>query len=216
MRPTKKLLYATGNSGKIFEVGKLLKFYGIEIVSPKDLKIEIDVPETGKTLEENASLKVQAYLKAVGEDIVVMADDTGAEIQALGGEPGIHVRRWKDKKTEMTDREILDYAMERLEGVPPEKRTANMRTIIALGTKKDGIELFEGVIHGLILEKPVSKYNMEGFPFESIFFIPAWGEGGLVLGEVHRMSSEKKKKYLTHREKAVFAAIPMIRQLLKS
>lgn len=100
---SKKLLYATTNPGKIFEVGKLLKFYGIEIISPKDLKIEIDVPEIGKTLEENVQLKAEAYLKVVDYNIVVMSDDTGAEIDALNGEPGIHVRRWKDKKTAMTD-----------------------------------------------------------------------------------------------------------------
>jgi len=216
MKETKKLLYATSNSGKIFEVGKLLKFYGIEMISPKDLKIDIEVPETGKTLEENAALKVNTYLRVVGDDIVVMADDTGAGIDVLNGEPGIHVRRWKDKKTAMTDQEILNYTLERLKGVPYEKRTANMRTIIALGAKKGGIELFEGKVDGLILEEAIPEYNMEGFPFEGIFFVPSWGKKGLVLGEAHRMPSKQKEKFLSHREKAVKAAITRIRQLLKS
>lgn len=214
MRKNKKLLYATTNPGKIFEVGKLLGSYGLKIVSPQELKIKIDVSETGSSLEENAIIKVKSYLPLIGEDIVVMADDTGAEIDALGGEPGIHVRRWKDKKTAMTDKEILDYAMKRLAGVPVEKRTAKMRTVIALGTKKRGVELFEGVIEGRILEKPVNKYNMEGFPFEGIFFVPTWGKKGLVLGEVHRLKGKEKKKYLSHREKAVTSAIPRIKELL--
>lgn len=211
---SKKLLYATTNKGKIFEVGKLLNFYGIKIVTPQDMKIDLEVTESGETLEENARIKAEAYLKVVPDGVVVMTDDTGAEIDALGGEPGIHVRRWKDGKTQMTDQEILDYGMKKLEGVSFKKRTARMRTIIALGTKRQGVELFEGKIEGLILEKAVPEYRMEGFPFEAIFFVPQWGEKGLVLGEVHRMPSEVKKKYLTHREKAVVAAVPRIRQLL--
>lgn len=211
----KRLLYATTNPGKIFEVGKLFNFYGIKIVSPKDLGIDIEVLETGSSLEENARLKAEAYLKIVGQDTLVMADDTGAEIDALGGEPGIHVRRWKDKKTPMTDKAIVDYAMVRLKGIPDEKRAAKMRTVIALGTKGVEIELFEGTLKGLILETPKFEYMMPGFPFETIFFVPQWGEKGLVLGEVHRMPFKAKKGYLTHREKAVAAAVPKIKKLLR-
>ena len=90
-----------------------------------------------------------------------------------------------------------------------------MRTVIALGMKDSGIEFFEGVLNGRILEAPRAEYTMEGFPLEAIFFVPEWG-GGLVLGQVHRMPSDKKKAYLTHREKAVAAAIPRIRELLKT
>ncbi|MBI4157652.1 non-canonical purine NTP pyrophosphatase [Candidatus Woesebacteria bacterium] len=207
----KKLLYATTNPGKIFEVGKLLKLYGVKIISPKDLKINIDVPETGQTLRENARLKIEAYLKVVGADTLVMADDTGAEIDALGGEPGIHVRRWQDKKTAMTDKAIVDYAMTKLKGVPTEKRTAKMRTVIALATKGSGIEFFEGVLKGLILEAPRMEYMREGFPFGPIFYVPAWKK---LLGEVHDMDTKKKDKYLTHREKATIAAVPRIKELL--
>lgn len=215
------ILYATTNPGKIFEVGKHLKQFGIELISPTDVGFSIDVPETGATLEANAAMKVQAYIDA-GVDMLVMADDTGIEIDALGGEPGIQVRRWKDGKTRMTDEEIIMYCLERMRRVPKGKRSAQFRTVIAIGAPKglalrqgqalsdNSIELFDGVLRGIILEKP-TPLRIEGFPFESLFYIPKWKK---VLGEVHQLPAEKKRRFLTHRERAVEKALPRIRSLL--
>lgn len=112
----KEVLYATNNPGKISEISKFLEHNGIKVVSPKDLGIDLDVPETGDSLEENAKLKVKAYLE-VSNGRIVLADDTGLEIDALGGKPGIHVRRWKDGQTRMSDEEIIEYCLDQMKNV---------------------------------------------------------------------------------------------------
>jgi XTP/dITP diphosphohydrolase len=155
----------------------------------------------------------------------ILADDTGIEIDALGGEPGIHARRWKDGKTRMSDQEVIKYCLVRMKGIPWEKRTAQFRTVIAIGIPiskgqalrtqglalpNEEIELFDGVLRGLILEKP-APLRIEGFPFESLFYIPKWK---MVLGEAHQLPVERKRRYLTHRERAVEKALLRIQSLL--
>ena len=209
--PFKTILYATTNPGKIFEVSRLLKAYNIEIVSPKDLGLEIDVAETGVSLEENSIIKAKAYLNAV-KNYVVMADDTGLEIEALNGEPGIHARRWRDGKTRMTDQDAIDYCLYKMKDVPKGKRGAKFRTVITLASPDNLIETFDGILEGEILEKPI-PLRIEGVPFESLFYIPKWK---LVLGEVHQMPIEKRPKFLTHRELAVTKALPSIKELIST
>lgn len=120
---SKEVLYATNNPGKVIEISKLLNHYGIKVVSPKDLGIDLDVSETGNSLEENSSLKAKAYLLE-SNGRIVLSDDTGLEIDALNGEPGIHVRRWRDGKTKMTDEEIIQYCLQKMHGIPQEQRGA--------------------------------------------------------------------------------------------
>ena len=160
----KELFYATNNPGKKFEVSRHLEFSGIKVVTPDDLNITIDVPETGNTLEENAELKTKAYARLL-PDMLILSDDTGLEIDSLNGEPGVHVRRWRDGETRMTDREVIDYCIERMKGIPSDKRGAQFRTVLALGVPGGKIEFFDGKLRGVILEKP-SVLRVEGFPFE--------------------------------------------------
>lgn len=212
--PFKTILYATTNPGKIFEVNRLLKAYDVKSVSPKDLGLDIDVEETGASLEENSIIKAKAYFNAA-KNYVVMADDTGLEIEALNGEPGIHARRWRDSKTRMTDQEAIDYCLYKMKGIPAGKRNARFRTVITLASKgrssKDfRFETFDGILEGEILQKPI-PLRIEGVPFESLFYIPKWK---LVLGEVHQMPVEQRQKLLTHRELAVTKALPRIKNLL--
>jgi len=206
----KKFFYATNNPGKIFEVSKHLNTKGIKVISPKDLNIHLDVSETGSTLEENAKLKALAYIKLV-KKMPIIADDTGIEIDALRGEPGIHVRRWKDGKTSMTDQEIINYCLELMKNIPKEDRTARFRTVIAIAFPGHEPMLVEGALKGVILES-ASKEKMEGFPFESLFFIP---EYKMALWQLHRLDGKRKEKYLTHREKAIQNALPEILQVVK-
>jgi len=209
----KKLVYATENPGKLKEVKKLLKSFGINIVSPKDFKISLDVKESGSTLKENSKLKVEAYLDAINrEDVVIVVDDTGLEIDALNGEPGIHVRKWKDKKTRMSDQQIFDYCLSRLEGVPEKRRGAQFRSVVAVGTLENKIEHFEGILKGVIMGREEAQLGTEGFPFEGLFWVPEWK---MFLGEAHKLPLEEKFKLLTHRGRALKTALPKLRKLLK-
>jgi len=206
---TKKLFYATNNPGKKFEISRYLNYNGIMVTSPEELGINIDIPETGNSLEENAILKVKGYQDLI-TDKLILADDTGLEIDSLHGEPGIHVRRWKDHQNKMTDQEIIEYCIEKMKDIPKEKRGAQFRTVIALGKLDGNIEIFEGTLKGYILEKP-STQRVEGFPFESLFFIPEWD---LLLGEARQLPVEQKQHLLNHRAIAIKKAIPRIKELL--
>lgn len=209
----KQLLYATGNPGKYKEVKKHLAQYGIDLKWPKDFDLDLDVKETGSSLEENSTLKAKTYIKALNDpNILVMADDTGVEIDALDGEPGIHVRRWKGHR--MSDQEIIDYCIERMKGVPEGKRGAQFRTVIALGSKTQPIQTFEGILRGRIVKEPI-PLKMEGFPFESVFYIT---EYDMMLGKLHQLPTKKKevKELHSHRERAIENTLPTIQKLLNS
>jgi XTP/dITP diphosphohydrolase len=191
------LLYATSNQAKLKEVREFLRGTPFRLMSPAELGLSITVDETGETLEANATLKARAYLAAV-PDQVVMADDTGLEINALGGEPGVKVRRWKDGRTAMTDEEIIEYCLARMRDVPVGQRQARFRTVIALGFPEGEIELFDGELAGEILTAPTAE-RQPGFPFRSLAFIPQWDQ---MLGE-----AEDDGQHKTHRELAVEKAI---------
>lgn len=205
-----EVLYATTNPGKLWEIGKHLKPQGIELLSLADVNITVDIPETGVSLEENAKLKVKTIQSLIPQ-MLIIADDTGLEIDALKAEPGIHVRRWKDGINRMEDQEIIDYCLEQLNGVPLGARGAQFRSVVALAVPgSEEVEYFEGILRGIILEK-ASDLRFQGFPFESLFFVPQWQ---LLLGEVHQLPQEKKDTYLSHREKAVQKAVPRIKAIV--
>jgi XTP/dITP diphosphohydrolase len=158
-------------------------------------------------------LKVEAY-RAHAPHLTVMADDTGVEIAALQGEPGIHVRRWQNKQTPMSDEAIIAYCIERMQDVPAAQRQARMRTVIALAMPGAPIELFDGILDGTIVETP-TLLRYPGFPFESVFYIPAWHK---MLGDIHALSSAEKRRqgFLTHRERAVEKALPRLQACLRA
>lgn len=204
-----KIVHATTNPGKFAEVSKLFAGHGIIVHSPSEYGVDIDVEETGSSLEENAILKAEAYLSAIGQDVIVVSDDTGLEIDALGGEPGIKVRRWKGYK--MTDDEIIAYALVRLKGVPENKRTAKFRSVIAVAKKGLETKTFSGILPGRILIEP-HTFREVGLPFQPLFFST---EHNMMIYKIHAMSSTEKisKHILTHRERAVTEAIPFLATL---
>ncbi len=205
----RQLLYATTNPGKLMEVRALLAPHGIRVLAPAELGLALDVAEDGATLEENAAAKTRAYLAHVGADFVVLGDDTGVEIDALGGAPGIHVRRW-DGSARMSDEAIIAYCLAQLRGVPPQQRGAQFRTVFAVGAAGSQIAYFEGTLRGVILEQ-ADPLRIEGFPFESIFYVPEWE---MLLGKLHTLPAEQKAGYVTHRERALRQALPHLRALL--
>ena len=208
-----QVLYATTNPGKLMEVSKLLTPHGVIVVSPSGIGVEIEVEESGQTLEENATLKAEAYRDYVPPHTIVMADDTGVEIDALNGEPGIHVRRWRDHTTAMSDQEIIDYCVERMSGIPQAQRGAQFRTVIALGIPDGRTECFDGILRGEIVQTPAALKHV-GMPFETLFYIPEWQK---LLGDIHDLNIEEKQQqgYFTHRERAVQKALPRLRELLQ-
>ena len=162
----KKLLIASTNPGKINEIRGCFTDCDIEIISARDFPNLKPVEETGATFEENAVLKAKAYFKMCG--LSALSDDGGIEIDALGGEPGVKSRRWIGR--EMTDWEMVDYTLERLRGVPLDKRTARLRTVIAFYDGQEVItqtDAIEGVIVG---ERPTDV--IPGYPFRSLFYVP--------------------------------------------
>lgn len=199
-----RLLYATNNPGKYGEVSRLAAQHGVELLRPLDFKLEIEPDEAGASLEENAVLKANAFRQFLPDDVYVVADDTGVEIDALNGEPGIYVRRWKDRSQKMSDEEIIAYTIERLQGIPLPQRGAQMRTVLALGNPEGEVETFDGILRGVIVEKPTPQ-RIEGFPYESLFYIP---EYRMMLGELHQLADADKPKYLTHRERAFMKLLP--------
>ena len=204
---TQSILYATSNPGKIFEVSRHLSPLGVTIVSPKDLGIEVEVAESGQTLEENAWLKARAYHE-LAPDHIVLADDTGLEIDALNGEPGVFVRRWRDRVHDMTDEEIIEYTLERMSNVSPDDRGAQFRTVMAVIFPDGREKMVDGILRGQIIPEWRRDVHIPGLPFEGLFYVPEWG---YLLGETRAMSPEDKTGFLSHRERAV----EKVQELLK-
>jgi XTP/dITP diphosphohydrolase len=204
-----RLLYATNNPGKFGEVNRLAAQQGVQLFRPLDFKLEHEPDETGASLEENAILKANAFRQFVPDDVYVVADDTGVEIDALGGEPGIYVRRWQDRAKKMSDEEIIAYTIERMRGIPLPRRGAQMRTVLALSHPDGEVEVFDGILRGVIVEQPTPQ-RIEGFPFESLFYIP---EYQMMLGDLHQLPDSRKPRYLTHRERAFMKLLPRWRSL---
>ncbi|MCX6760642.1 MAG: non-canonical purine NTP pyrophosphatase [Candidatus Nealsonbacteria bacterium] len=196
----KKLLIATGNQGKIREYKEIFKQLKlpIKLTSLKELGIKEKAKETGKTFRENAIIKAKLFSKL--SNLPTLSDDAGIEIDYLKGEPGVKSRRWLGY--ELTDEEIINIALKKLEGVPKKKRSARLRAVIGLNfppSKK--IYTFEGALKGFIAEKPISK-RLKGYPFRSIF-IP-FGDKKY-LGQLN---------IVAHRKKAVEKSLPIIKKYL--
>lgn len=206
---SKRLLYATNNPGKFGEVSRIAAANGVTLLRPADLGLELEPEESGESLEENAILKAHAFQQFVPPDVYVVADDTGMEIDALGGEPGIYVRRWQDRSRKMSDEEIINYTIERLQGVPQPQRGAQIRTVLALGHPDGQIEVSDGLLRGFIVEQPTPQ-RIQGFPFESLFYIP---EYKMMLGDLHQLAPGSN--YLTHRQKAFLKLLPKWQALVE-
>lgn len=183
-----KLLIATNNPGKIKEYRKFFKDLPLILVSLRDLKIKKKVKEDGKTFKENAVKKAKFYSKLTG--LPALADDSGLEIDYLGGEPGVKSRRWPGY--EASDKEMINLALKKLEMAPQKKRGAQMRVVIALVLPQSKVYTFEGLIRGVILKKPLKKI-IPGFPFRSLFYVSS-KKGMLGEKESHRKIAAKKAR----------------------
>ena len=184
-----RIIFATGNAGKIREINAIMADTGMEVVSVKDAGIQIDVEENGKTYEENAFIKARAAA-AVSKDIV-MADDSGLEIDYLNGEPGIYSARYlgEDTSYRIKNADLVS----RLEGVPDEKRTARFVCAIA-AVLPDGRELtVRAAIEGRI---GYEEKGANGFGYDPIFYVPEFQKTTAEL-------TETEKNEVSHRGKAL-------------
>ncbi|ANU25671.1 XTP/dITP diphosphatase [Planococcus versutus] len=162
----KKIVIATQNKGKAKDFEALLSPLGYEVLTLLDVAQDMDVEETGITFEENAILKAEAVSKAL--NIPVISDDSGLEIDALNGEPGVYSARYAGgaKSDDANIAKVLD----KLAGVPENKRTARFRCVLAVANPGQPTETFSGSCEGMILE---ARKGEHGFGYDPIFFIPA-------------------------------------------
>ncbi len=186
-----RVLVATGNPGKLKELKDGLGPLGWSLESLDAFGITLP-EETGLTFEDNALLKAAYAARHSG--LVALADDSGLEVDALEGEPGVFSARYGGKKTD-TERNL--YLLERLRGVPEAERTARFVAVLVLAYPDGRVEVFRGETEGRILEAPRGSH---GFGYDPLFYVP---EAGKTFAE---MRPEEKARY-SHRGKALRALI---------
>ena len=186
----KRIIFATGNAGKMREIREILADFGGEILSMKEAGISTDAEENGASYEENALIKARAVAEKAG-DAVVLADDSGLEIDALGGEPGIYSARYLGEDTSYRVKNA--NLIERLAGVPEKKRTARFVCAIA-AVLPDRRELVtKAAVEGRI---GYEEKGVGGFGYDPIFYVPEFGRTTAEL-------SEEEKNQISHRGKAL-------------
>lgn len=187
-----RIIFATGNKGKMNEIRMILADTGLEIVSMKDAGIELDIVEDGTTFEENARIKAKAVAAAAPDDIVV-ADDSGLEIDYLNKEPGIYSARYmgEDTSYDIKNQNLID----RLEGVPKEQRTARFVCAMAAVFPNGETITARGTIEGYIGWEPAGE---NGFGYDPIFYVDEYGCSTAEL-------SPEAKNEISHRGKALRA-----------
>ncbi|MEW6034106.1 MAG: RdgB/HAM1 family non-canonical purine NTP pyrophosphatase [Chloroflexota bacterium] len=195
-----KLLVATNNKGKLREYLHLLRGLPCELVSLAEKGIAEVNCEDGQTFEDNAALKARRYARLSG--LLTLADDSGLEVDALGGRPGVHSARYGGQTT---DEGRIALLLREMEGVPWEKRSARFRCVIAIDSGSGESTLCEGECRGSICFDP---RGMEGFGYDPVFYLPELGRS---MGEL----SLEEKGRVSHRAMAARKARQVLPGLLK-
>ena len=165
----KRIIFATGNEGKMREIRMILGDLGVPVVSMKEAGAAADIEENGTSFEENAIIKARTIMKKTGE--ITMADDSGLEIDALGGEPGIYSARYMGEDTSYDIKNNL--LLDKLKGVPDEKRTARFVSVITCCMPDGTTILARGSCDGVILH---SACGENGFGYDPLFYVPKEGK----------------------------------------
>ncbi len=186
-----KLIFATSNAGKMKEIREILKDLDVEILSMKEAGIDVDIVEDGKTFEENARIKARAIRDLAG--CLVLADDSGLEVDALNKEPGIYSARYMGEDTpyDLKNANII----ERLSGLTGSERSARFVCVIAAAFPDGTEETRRATIEGQIALAPAGE---NGFGYDPIFYVPEYG------CTTAQLSSEQKNE-ISHRGKALRA-----------
>jgi XTP/dITP diphosphohydrolase len=184
----KRLLLATNNRGKIREYTKLLKGIPYRIITPAELGIATEVEETGDSFEENARLKATIF--AAESRLLSLADDSGLEVDALGGEPGPLSHRYAGEGASDEDR--YNYLLAKMQEVPEARRTARFRCVIAIAGLDGTVQTCSGECRGVITTEPRGSH---GFGYDPVFYVPELGKTMAELTQV-------EKNRISHRARA--------------
>lgn len=198
----KKIIFATGNEGKLKEIKAILSMEGVEILSMKEAGIHTDIEENGTTFEENAIIKAKAIGELTGE--VVLADDSGLEIDYLNKEPGIYSARYAGEDTPYSIKNQM--LLDRLEGVEMEQRTARFVCVIAAALPDGKVITTRGTIEGFIGHAPAGE---NGFGYDPIFYVPKY------RCSTAQLTMEQKNE-LSHRGKALRAMKEELKEYLET
>ena len=197
-----RLLVATGNPGKLSEIQSLLDGINTTLITPNMIGVSLTVVENGSTYEENASLKASAFASVSG--LVTLADDSGLEVDALGGHPGIRSARFSPLPN-ATDADRRAHLLNLLQ-LHPRPWTAHFHCTVAIAIPKNEIYFAQGNYPGEVI--PIER-GTNGFGYDPIFLLP---EIGLTMAEL----SMTEKNHLSHRARAVKAAIPILLAILRN
>ena len=194
------LLLASTNPGKLREMRALLKDLKVRLLSPKDLSLDIEVEETGATYAENAARKARAFSLRSG--LVSLADDSGLEVDALGGAPGLYSARYAPHPG-ATDADRRAYLLQQLQD-QPRPWSARFRCTVAIALPSGEVHFTEGVCPGEIIPEVRGR---GGFGYDPVFLIPS-------LNKTMAELSLQEKNKISHRALAVRAAIPLLKELI--
>jgi XTP/dITP diphosphohydrolase len=197
----RKLLVATHNPGKVREYRELLAGLPIEVTYLDAEAIALEVEETGQTFAENAILKATAYARASG--LWTWADDSGLEVDALGGAPGVYSARYGGPG--LSDAERYRKLLDALSGVPWAQRTARFRCVVALATAGGEVQTAAGACEGIIAFGPIGG---NGFGYDPVFYLPA-------IGQTLAQLPPETKHELSHRGRAASAAVPLLEAMVR-
>ncbi len=182
------LLLATSNPGKIREYRTLLRGVGYRITTPEAEGIAETITESGDTYEQNARLKAIAFARL--SHLITLADDSGLEVDALRGQPGVHSARFAGEGA--TDEDKVGLLLARLNGVPREERTARFTCVIAIAHPGGRVDICHGECQGIIALEPKGKH---GFGYDPVFYLPDLGR---TMAELPR----SLKNQISHRARA--------------
>ncbi len=189
-----KLLLATRNQGKARELSALLEGCPFELTTLADEGIDLEVEETGSTLEENASLKARTYMEASG--LPCLADDSALEVEALNGEPGVMSKRYGGLES-ASDAARIAFLLKKLQNVSIECRSARFVSVVAVAWPGNEVDLYRGECFGEITTQPKGQ---SGFGYDPVFYMPELGK------TMAQLSFEEKNK-VSHRARAARKAL---------
>lgn len=196
----RKVLLATRNKGKFREIEKILSGLPIQLLNLDDLKINTEVDETGSTFKENAVLKATKYAETAG--ILTLAEDSGLEVDALKGEPGVLSARYCQGE----DKDRTNLVLKNLKGVPFEKRIARFKCVVAIFDPKSKVlKTCQGKMEGIITEAPRGE---NGFGYDPVFYLPKFKKTNAEL------PMEEKNK-ISHRGEGFRKAKEILKNLIK-